>query len=64
MSATHAPAVVVLPGRSDREPTPDAPASPRRVAGCGDLAERMRGRLRATPSPCQGRDTVAPASAA
>lgn len=64
MSAAHAPAVVVLPGHDHREPAPDAPASPRRVAGCGDLADRMRGRVRVTPSPRQGRDTVAPASAA
>jgi len=63
MSAAHAPTVVVLPGRDGPAPASEAPASPRRTAGCGDLAERMRGRVRVTPSPRPRRDTVAPAPA-
>jgi hypothetical protein len=62
MSAAHAPTVVVLPGRDDRAPA--APSSPRRTAGCGDLAERMRGRVRVAPSPRPRREAVAPAPAA
>jgi hypothetical protein len=63
MSAAHAP-TVVAPGLDDRKPATAAPVNPRRTGGCGDLAERMHGRVRVTPSLRPRRDAVAPASAA
>lgn len=64
MSAAHAPTVVALPARDDRAPTPEATASPRYPAGCGDLALRMRGRVRVAPSPLPRSGAEAPPSAA